>query len=92
MASSFLGRHKGRSSKLIKEYDEKLLTQIAMAMTDWNKVKDNSDRVINAAIDDELYYQRQLARAKYLYLYHEARLRGTKSKQLMPGTEKKFLE
>ncbi|ATO43433.1 YaaL family protein [Loigolactobacillus coryniformis] len=86
-------RKQDQRSKLQKSYDEKLLSAIYEAMSDWNRAKETVISIDDA--DEELISQTQLARAKYLFLYHEARIRGTKGDRLMPGaarSEHDFLE
>ncbi|KRM95225.1 YaaL family protein [Loigolactobacillus rennini] len=76
-------RKQDQRSELQKIYDEKLLSAIYEAMTEWNRAKETVTSIDDA--DEELIALTQLARARYLFLYHEARIRGTKGDRLMPG-------
>ncbi|ALO03621.1 YaaL family protein [Lactiplantibacillus paraplantarum] len=55
-------------------YDEKLLATLNAAKLDWDRAKQNQEAVYDNNTS-ELVTQTALARAKYLYLYREARLR-----------------
>ena len=85
----FRKRSISNRSHLKATYDQKLLDALASAMQDWNRSKAAVDTV--AEVDGEMLNQRQVARAKYLFLYREARRRGTRNTRIMPGTEHDFL-
>ncbi|MFC6180379.1 YaaL family protein [Lactiplantibacillus daowaiensis] len=55
-------------------YDQQLLTLLDAAKLDWDRAKQNEQAIYDNNTN-ELVTQTALARAKYLYLYREARRR-----------------
>ncbi|RRK11832.1 DUF2508 family protein [Lactiplantibacillus garii] len=67
-----------RRSKKIKQpkevFDQQLLNTLNTAKVDWDRAKENEQAIYDNNTS-ELVTQTALARAKYLYLYREARRR-----------------
>ena len=64
------GRNK---KKLRKEYDEELLYLIDQAKKNWDHARQTEQ-----AVYEELVAETQLAKAKYQFLYQEAKLRNVR--------------
>ncbi|KRN88479.1 YaaL family protein [Ligilactobacillus ceti] len=62
-----------KKHKLRKKYDEQLLKDIDQAKVQWDNAKKTEMNVYE--IDDELIAETQLAKAKYHFLYLEAKKR-----------------
>ncbi|MFC6201327.1 YaaL family protein [Lactiplantibacillus nangangensis] len=62
-------------------YDEQLLTLLNSAKVDWDRAKQNEQAIYDNNTS-ELVTQTALARAKYLYLYREARRRQVHGNQI----------
>ncbi|MCQ2557233.1 MAG: YaaL family protein [Ligilactobacillus sp.] len=61
---------------LRKKYNERLLTDIYQARAQWDVAKHTQDAVYD--VDDELEARTKLARARYEFLFKEARRRHLK--------------
>ncbi|WP_318767087.1 YaaL family protein [Lactiplantibacillus carotarum] len=67
----------GRNKKIKQPkavYDQQLLNTLNAAKDDWDRAKQNEQAIYDNNTN-ELVTQTALARAKYLYLYREARRR-----------------
>lgn len=67
----------GRSKKIKQPkevFDQQLLNTLNAAKEDWDRAKQNEQAIYDNNTN-ELVTQTALARAKYLYLYREARRR-----------------
>ncbi|MDQ7936540.1 YaaL family protein [Lactiplantibacillus sp. WILCCON 0030] len=62
-------------------YDEQLLGLLNSAKVDWDRAKQNEQAIYDNNTS-ELVTQTALARAKYLYLYREARRRQVHGSQI----------
>ncbi|MHC9532288.1 YaaL family protein [Dellaglioa sp. BT-FLS60] len=62
--------------KLRKEYDAKLLDAIDRAKLTWDQAKQTEEAIYE--VDAELSNETQMARARYFFLYNEARVRAVK--------------
>lgn len=72
---NFFGRRKKETLK--QEYDKLLIYQIDKAKIDWDQSKENEKALYDGAVDMRmLQAQTKLNKAKYMYLYREARRRG----------------
>ncbi|MYU74997.1 YaaL family protein [Ligilactobacillus salivarius] len=68
------GRNK---KKLRKEYDEELLYLIDQAKKNWDDHARQTEQAVYE-VDEELVAETQLAKAKYQFLYQEAKLRNVR--------------
>lgn len=73
MVGILFGRNK---KKLRKEYDEELLYLIDQAKKNWDHARQTEQAVYE--VDEELVAETQLAKAKYQFLYQEAKLRNVR--------------
>lgn len=62
--------------KLRKEYDAELLNSIDHAKLMWDQAKQTEEAIYE--VDAELINETQMARARYFFLYNEARVRSVK--------------
>ncbi len=69
----FKQRKKIKQAKAV--YDQQLLLLLDAAKVDWDRAKQNEQAIYDNNTN-ELVTQTALARAKYLYLYREARRRA----------------
>ncbi|KRM18313.1 hypothetical protein FC40_GL000993 [Ligilactobacillus hayakitensis DSM 18933 = JCM 14209] len=65
-----------KRKKLRNEYDDELLYSIDLAKKDWDSAKQTEQAVFE--VDEELVAETQLAKAKYQFLYREAKLRNVR--------------
>ena len=67
-----------RKKKLRKQYDRRLLELIEHTRDEW---KDQQQLVEMSYTDNhDLYYEAKLSKAKYYYLFHEAKIRDVRKK------------
>lgn len=62
------------------QYDEFLLDSIDRAKDQWDKAQETERAV--SEIDEEIIAQTQLSKAKYLFLYREARERNVHNNRI----------
>ncbi|WP_105957049.1 YaaL family protein [Apilactobacillus quenuiae] len=62
------------------QYDEFLLDSIDRAKDQWDKAQETEQAV--SEIDEEIIAQTQLSKAKYLFLYREARERNVHNNKI----------
>lgn len=67
-----------RRKKLRKEFDSRLLELIEHTRGEWHSEKQLVEMSYEENID--LYYEAKLSRAKYYYLFHEAKIRDVRKK------------
>jgi hypothetical protein len=63
-----------------KQYDEFLLDSIDRSKYQWDQAVETQEAI--SEIDDEIVAKTSLARAKYLFLYREARKRNVSNNQI----------
>ncbi|WP_290033587.1 YaaL family protein [Ligilactobacillus cholophilus] len=64
---------------LKKQYDRKLLADIETAKNEWDGIRTNDDLLATMSTEDYLVSE-ELARAKFEFLFREAKARKVKAK------------
>ncbi|UQS85057.1 YaaL family protein [Apilactobacillus apisilvae] len=62
------------------QYDEFLLSSIDRAKAQWDQAKETESAI--SEVDEEIVAQTQLSKAKYLFLYREARERNVSNNRI----------
>ena len=73
------GRKKRNQETLKKQYDQKLLADIELAKDEFNNIRHNDDLLATMSTE-ELLASEQIARAKFEFLFREAKHRKVKAK------------
>ncbi|WP_372791688.1 YaaL family protein [Lentilactobacillus sp. SPB1-3] len=74
----------GRSKRKLKaDYDRDLLDLINTLKEKWDYAQKTQDAIADA--DNEIQIETALAKQKYFYIYHEARLRNIKNDHIQPS-------
>lgn len=72
-------KKKVNKESLKKQYDCKLLADIELAKDEWDNIRNNDDLLATMSTEDYLVNE-QLAKAKFEFLFREAKKRKVKAK------------
>ncbi|HIX01413.1 MAG TPA: YaaL family protein [Candidatus Ligilactobacillus excrementigallinarum] len=72
-------KKKVNKESLKKQYDRKLLADIELAKDEWDNIRNNDDLLATMSTEDYLVNE-QLAKAKFEFLFREAKKRKVKAK------------
>lgn len=72
-------KFKRNKYSLKEEYDRQLVEDVELAKNEWENIRTNDDLLATMSMEDYLISE-QLARAKFEFLFHEAKIRQVKAK------------
>lgn len=72
-------KKKVNKESLKKQYDRKLLADIELSKDEWDNIRNNDDLLATMSTEDYLVNE-QLAKAKFEFLFREAKKRKVKAK------------